>query len=229
MNAIILAAGLGSRFKEVTKETHKALLPINGIPNIERTIQYLKKANINDITIVTGYLSEKFYYLKDKYGCKLIYNNKYKDYNNIYSFYVAKDDFKNSFIIDSDVVLFKNIFIKKPNKSSYFVINRPKSNDKEWVPVVDNGKIKEIIITNDYLPSLLGISYWIENDSNKIKQSLNEYISNEKLENQKLYWDNIPMDIIKEIDVTTIKLSLDDAYEMDNLEHYNFILNKIKD
>lgn len=229
MNAIILAAGLGSRFKEITKETHKALLPINNIPNIERTIQYLKEANISDIIIVTGYLSEKFHYLKEKYGCKLIHNNKYQEYNNIYSFYVAKDYFNNTFIIDSDVVLFKNIFIEKPTKSSYFVINRPKSEDKEWVPLLDDGKVKEIKITNDYLPSLLGISYWIENESNKIKKHLNKYISNEKLENSKLYWDNIPMEIIKEMDVTTIKLSLDDAYEMDNLEHYNFILNKMKD
>ena len=47
MNAIILAAGLGSRFKDVTKTIHKALLPLkDGTPNIERTIEYLIDANI---------------------------------------------------------------------------------------------------------------------------------------------------------------------------------------
>ncbi|MGC6396742.1 NTP transferase domain-containing protein, partial [Pasteurella multocida] len=56
MNAIILAAGLGSRFKDVTKKIHKSLLPINGIPNIENTIQNLIEAGIDDIYIVTGHL-----------------------------------------------------------------------------------------------------------------------------------------------------------------------------
>ena len=38
MNAIILAAGLGSRLKELTKNKHKALFEIEGVPNIERTL-----------------------------------------------------------------------------------------------------------------------------------------------------------------------------------------------
>lgn len=61
MNAIILAAGLGSRFREITQKKHKALLPLpNGIPNIEQTIIYLKQAGIHEIHIVTGYFAEQF-------------------------------------------------------------------------------------------------------------------------------------------------------------------------
>lgn len=40
MNAIILAAGLGTRFKEWTKDNHKSLFPIQGTPNIERTVLF---------------------------------------------------------------------------------------------------------------------------------------------------------------------------------------------
>ena len=63
MNAIILAAGLGSRFEEWTKTKHKALLPINKVPNLERTIQFLIEAKINEIYIVTGHLANQFEYL----------------------------------------------------------------------------------------------------------------------------------------------------------------------
>ncbi|MFG5126161.1 NTP transferase domain-containing protein [Campylobacter lari] len=72
MNAIILAAGLGSRFQELSKITHKAMLKIQGVANIERTIVYLKEAMIDDIYIVIGHLKEQFSYLEKKYNVKLI-------------------------------------------------------------------------------------------------------------------------------------------------------------
>lgn len=228
MNAIILAAGLGSRFKEITKNTHKSLLPIDGVPNIERTILFLRNANIHNIHIVTGYLSEQFDFLAETYNCNLIYNEKYSEYNSIYSFYLAKDYFNNSFIIDSDVVLFKNIFLEQPQQSCYFVINRPDSEDKEWVPILNEDKsIKRIEVTNTPLPSLLGISYWNKSDCIAIKNKLNEYLSLEKLSEKSLYWDNIPMEIISDLDVKTIELNLSDGYEMDNVIQYEFILNNL--
>lgn len=74
MNAIILAAGLGSRFKAITQSTHKALLDIHGTPNLERTLAFLQQANIDKIVIISGHLHEQFEYLKKKYDCSLIYN-----------------------------------------------------------------------------------------------------------------------------------------------------------
>ena len=51
MNAIILAAGLGSRFKDITKKEHKSLLKIGDKPNLERTIEYLTDAKVEKIII----------------------------------------------------------------------------------------------------------------------------------------------------------------------------------
>lgn len=226
MKAIILAAGLGSRFKHVTKSIHKALLPLpNGIPNIEQTIQYLIEASITDIYIITGHLSEQFEYLKDKYKCNLIHNPNYKKYNNIYSFKCASDYLANSYVIDSDVTLFKNIFKEKLYRSHYFLIERPKTNNKEWIPVIENNRIKEIQINNSEQPSLLGISFWNERDANIIKNNLVHYLSEKTLTDSALYWDNIPMNLLDKLDVGAKILSVFDAYEIDNLEEYNFILN----
>ena len=58
MKAIILAAGVGSRFGLLTKDNHKSLLEICGIPIIERQIQILNKNKISNITIVTGHMSD---------------------------------------------------------------------------------------------------------------------------------------------------------------------------
>nr|AGB93831.1 pyrophosphorylase [Avibacterium paragallinarum] len=227
MNAIILAAGLGSRFKEMTKLKHKSLFEINGVPNIERTIKYLQEAEIKDIYIVVGYLKEQFYYLKEKYGCHLIHNNKYKEYNNVYSFYLASEYFSNSYVIDADVVLFRNIFLESLTNSTYFTILRNKSDDLEWNPILDKEVVKDIIVSNKCIPSLLGVSFWKENDAKVILYKLNEYIDKNIFIDPKLYWDHIPMKLLSKLKVTAKEISIYDGYEIDKLEDFNFLLNNI--
>ena len=82
-NAIIMAAGFGSRFVPMTYETPKGLLDVNGEVMIERQIRQLQEVGINDISIVVGYLKETFEYLTEKFGVKLIYNPDYSIKNNI--------------------------------------------------------------------------------------------------------------------------------------------------
>ena len=72
--AVITAAGFGSRFVPLTFETPKGLLEVFGERMIERQIKQLHEAGITDITIIVGYLKEKFEYLIDKYQVKLLYN-----------------------------------------------------------------------------------------------------------------------------------------------------------
>ena len=61
--AVITAAGFGSRFVPLTFETPKGLLEVFGERMIERQIKQLHEAGITDITIIVGYLKEKFEYL----------------------------------------------------------------------------------------------------------------------------------------------------------------------
>ena len=60
MKAILLAAGSGMRLGDLTKETPKALVDINGKTLLERQIIALQKNNINDIIVVTGPNNDKF-------------------------------------------------------------------------------------------------------------------------------------------------------------------------
>ena len=81
--AVILAAGFGSRFVPLTFETPKGLLKVFGERMIERQIRQLREAGIEDITVVVGYLKEKFEYLIDKYQVKLLYNPEYSCKNTL--------------------------------------------------------------------------------------------------------------------------------------------------
>ena len=51
MKAFILAAGLGTRLKPWTLEHPKALVPVNGVPMLERVILRLKEQGFDDITV----------------------------------------------------------------------------------------------------------------------------------------------------------------------------------
>jgi len=58
MKAIILAGGRGKRLKPVTDYVPKPLVPINNIPIIEWQIKYLKKFDVKEVIICTGYKAD---------------------------------------------------------------------------------------------------------------------------------------------------------------------------
>ena len=60
-NAIIMAAGMSSRFAPLCYESPKGLLNVKGERLIEREILQLKEAGIEDITLVVGYMKEKMF------------------------------------------------------------------------------------------------------------------------------------------------------------------------
>lgn len=76
-NAIIMAAGMSSRLAPISYETPKGLMKVRGEVLIERQIEQLQEAGIDDITIILGYLKERFFYLEDKYNVKIAINDEY--------------------------------------------------------------------------------------------------------------------------------------------------------
>lgn len=219
MNAIILAAGLGSRFGSMTKETSKTLLEVNGLPGLEHTLRFLRRNGITDITIVTGYRSERFDYLTEKYGVELIYNPHYAIYNNRYSFACAAERFGDSLVIDGDVVVLDDILV--PTKcSTYYLIQREEEG-AEWVPRTDAaGRVTAMDVTAEHAPSLLGVSYWTSDAARRIREILPMYVTETELLNPKAYWDDIPTHLYNEIEVRTVVVAPDAAREMDTQEQY---------
>lgn len=63
--ALILAGGKGERFKPLTHEIPKPMIPLNGKPLIEHSLDLFKKYGIKDVIISVGYLGEK---IKEYFG-----------------------------------------------------------------------------------------------------------------------------------------------------------------
>lgn len=120
MNAIILAAGKSNRFAPFTYEKPKGLFRVKGEVLIERQIEQLHTAGINEIYVVVGYMKEKFFYLETKYGVHLIVNNEFGKKGNLYSLYVAREHLSNTYICCADHYFVNNPFLyDNPDNHSY--------------------------------------------------------------------------------------------------------------
>ena len=100
MRAIILAAGLGLRLGQHTKDIPKALLDLNGKSILERQISLLREYGVNEIFVVIGYQREK-HILKD---IEYIFNPRYYETEQLASMMVARTK-----IFDDVLVIFGDI------------------------------------------------------------------------------------------------------------------------
>lgn len=75
MQAIILAAGMGKRLGEYTKNCTKCMVPVNGVTLIDRLLGQLSKLGLNRIVIVVGYKGKELidYVGKEYMGLKIEY------------------------------------------------------------------------------------------------------------------------------------------------------------
>lgn len=116
MQAIILAAGMGKRLGEYTKNNTKCMVPVNGVPLIDRVLKQLSTLNLNRVVIVVGYEGKKLmdYLGSERNGLKIEYVNNpvYDKTNNIYSLSLAKEQLQedDSLLIESDLIFDDGMF-----------------------------------------------------------------------------------------------------------------------
>lgn len=167
-NAVILAAGAATRFVPLSLEKPKGLYKVRNECIIERQIKQLKSAGINDITLVLGYKKEMFFYLKDKYDVKFIFNSEFNSKNNTYSLYLAKDELKNTYVCSSDDYFVQNPFQRYEYQSFYAGYHVNKKTNEMYVDVDDSGQVTKMAKGLDQGNILLGQSFWTKAFSDKM-------------------------------------------------------------
>jgi L-glutamine-phosphate cytidylyltransferase len=227
MRAILLAAGMGTRLRPLTNDTPKSLVKVNGVPMLEKQIQCLKEKGIHEIIVLTGYLKEKFEYLREKYDVKLVHNDKYDIYNNIYTMYLVREYLNDAYVIEGDVYFNRNFLDVHLNTSVYFSAKKMDFKD-EWMLVFDEDKkIHDIEIgTKPSAYILCGISYWNEKDGRFIGKKVEEAIESGDFKD--LYWDNIVKDNLINLEVYLRELQEDDSFEIDSLDDLNKVEQRLK-
>lgn len=219
MNAIILAAGMGTRLRPLTNEVPKCLVKVSGVPMVERQIKYLHEAGITDITLVSGYKAEKLDYLKGQYGVDIVFNERYDTCNNIYSLYKVLDRFGDTWVIEGDVFMNKNCFTKDIHQSTYFA-KWHEQYEREWgLETDENDKLIKINIGSGQGCIMSGISFWIEYDAKKISATLLDMMKTNDYTD--LFWDNMVLSLYSSMNIKVNRF--DDIYEIDNCEELCFI------
>ncbi len=225
MKAIILAAGLGTRLRPLTNSTPKSLVKVMNEAMAERQVRFSKEKGIDDITIVTGYLAEKFEYLKEKYGVNLVFNDKYDKYNNIYTMYLVKDMLPDSYVVEGDVYMNNNIFMTDIKRSTYFSCYKEGFSNEWELKFNDENKVEDIVVGDGNGYIMCGVSYWSKEDGEFIKSKLEKISDINDYKN--LYWDNIVKENISNLNIKIEKLNDCDLFEIDSIADLEDVEKKL--
>lgn len=131
MQAIILAAGMGKRLGDLTKENTKGQVKVLGESLIERMLKQLIINGIKRIIVVVGYKAdnlkshiEEIFGNNDEVKIEFILNPIYDKTNNIYSLYLAKDQLENddTILLESDLLFDDSILTELINHTSSNVV-----------------------------------------------------------------------------------------------------------
>jgi 2-aminoethylphosphonate-pyruvate transaminase len=108
--AVILAAGIGSRLKEKTKNIPKGFLEFDGIPIVEWSIQKLLGIGIEKIIIGIGHCHSMYDNLIKKYPLiKTVYNGTYKETGSMETLYVCAKEITSDFLLLESDLIYDNI------------------------------------------------------------------------------------------------------------------------
>lgn len=230
-NAIILAAGKSNKFAPFTYEKPKGLFIVRNEILIERQIEQLIDADVENIYIVVGYMKEKFFYLEQKYPqVMLIVNNTFGQYGNLYSLYVARQYLADTFICCADHYFLENPFLDDNTENeSYRTCDYHEGTFREFSVDYSNSDI----ITGCYVGgsdkmAMIGPAYFNESFSDTFRQLLEAEIDNFGVSN--MYWEEFYAAHIKDLTLNLKRVDKSKLLEFDSIDDLrqfdsDFLLN----
>ena len=171
-NAVLMAAGYGSRLAPITDRTPKGLLRIRGEVLVERQIEQLVEAGVADIFLVTGYRSEQFAYLGTHPHVHIVENPDYRRYNNTSSLYRVLDELDNTYICSADNYFTKNVFAPYVYRSYYAATYRDEPTEEYYLSVDADDRITGVQIGGAHGWYMMGHVYFTQSFSEKFRALL---------------------------------------------------------
>lgn len=182
-NAVILAAGYGMRMVPINTEEPKGLLEVKGETLIERLISQLHEVGVQNIKVVVGFMKEHYEFLIDKYNVKLVVNSHYKDWNNIYSLFLVKDEISDTYVLPCDVWFEKNPFSTVEDES-WYLFGEEQVSGSNW-QVKNNEKVR---FNSSKGNKMIGLAYLNEMQGKNISKLLEKSIEEKQYAS---FWEDV--------------------------------------
>lgn len=144
--AVFVAAGLGNRLADKTKEKPKGFLEIGGTSLIQRSINILQSFGIEKFYIGTGYLNEVYDNFAANYpNITTIKSEKYKTTSSMFTLYNMRQEIKDDFLLlESDLFYEKlsiETLIKHPQKNVILSSGKTNSDDEVYIQTDENNHL----------------------------------------------------------------------------------------
>lgn len=195
--AVFFAAGFGSRMLPITVNTPKPLVRVHGKRFIERLLDAVIAAGIEEIYVVRGYLAEEFDILLKRYPqIRFIDNPLYDETNNISSAVAAVEAhphcFEQAYAFESDLYLTDPSYISKYQyQSNYLGFHVDETRD--WYFEADEeGRITKLAkdLGRDCW-QMVGLSFWSAADGRRLARDL-PAVFEATDDNRQIFWDDVP-------------------------------------
>lgn len=238
MKALILNAGLGSRMGDITKDKPKCMTILYGDETIiKRQLKLLKKYNVKDVVMTTGYKEEILVdYIKndikditEDMNITFSYNEKYETTNYIYSIYLAKEYLNDDIILIHGDLVFDEEVLKKllnANKTSIVMSTTKAVPEKDFKAVMIDGKIIKVgvdFFQNAYYAEAM---YFLKKDDFDIWiDKIIEFCENG---NTKVYAENAFNELDGKINLYPLDIKDLLCGEIDNKEDLDNIIKEIQ-
>ncbi len=226
--AVILAAGLGTRFENMTKEIPKSFICVNGISMIERSVENLIAAGIERIIIGTGYRNDYFEALKSTYPqIETCDNPLYASTNSMWTLNICKeivgdDDF---LLLESDIIYEKralDIMIDSELSNIILVSDVLKFQDQYYVECDANFNLTGCSVDKDTL-DVYGEMVGIFKISSSMYSLTNRYFESIKEQNPKIGYEFCLLKIAKsKLPIATLKIEGLQWYEIDSKDDLDY-------
>lgn len=158
--AVILAAGLGSRLKHHTEAQPKGFLAIDGVSLIERSLNNLVKAGIEEIIIGTGYLHTHFEQLKERFPVVTRRNEDFATTGSMFTLYKLRDLIKDGFLLLESDLLYEpdalTHLLKDERRDVILASGQTQSGDEVYIETNDDGLLVQMSKDKSLLKHISG-------------------------------------------------------------------------
>jgi len=230
--AVILAAGMGSRLRDIIADKPKGLLVIDGKELIKRSLECLADHGITRIVMVLGYLRETYIEaLKTEFPqIRYLFNADFNQTGSMHSLFLARDQIREPFLLLESDLLYEarciSSLLEDPGDEAVLISGKTGSGDEVYVHG-GAGLINYIAKTqhSDFISQgeLVGIS----KISPALFRKMCEYYTSEVPFPSNFHYEDCISAVCSRIPVRYLKVEDIIWTEIDDPSHYRRALNLI--